>query len=92
MLALICCFLPQPYRQKRVRFPKGKKVKQGDNTIEGREDLPSGWRDPRLAAKERSVRRNQITAELLDEENEGEIADISRAEVEYGVCFFKYLL
>ncbi|MCD7466127.1 hypothetical protein HAX54_002533 [Datura stramonium] len=29
------------------------------------------------------VRRNQITAELLDEENEGEIADISRAEVEY---------
>ncbi|XP_009628293.1 uncharacterized protein LOC107759438 [Nicotiana tabacum] len=70
--------------QKRVRFPKGKKVKQGDNTIEGREDLPSGWRDPRLAAKERSVRRNQITAELLDEENEGEIADISRAEVEYG--------
>ncbi|XP_019226046.1 PREDICTED: CD2 antigen cytoplasmic tail-binding protein 2 isoform X1 [Nicotiana attenuata] len=70
--------------QKRVRFPKGKKVKQGDNTIEGREDLPGGWRDPRLAAKERSVRRNQITAELLDEENEGEIADISRAEVEYG--------
>ncbi|XP_016489850.1 uncharacterized protein LOC107809699 isoform X2 [Nicotiana tabacum] len=70
--------------QKRVRFPKGKKVKQGDNTIEGREDLPSAWRDPRLAAKERSVRRNQITAELLDEENEGEIADISQAEVEYG--------
>lgn len=46
--------------------------------------MPSAWRDPRLAAKERSVRRNQITAELLDEENEGEIADISQAEVEYG--------
>ncbi|XP_059309458.1 uncharacterized protein LOC132060432 [Lycium ferocissimum] len=83
MFALTCCFLPQPHRQKRVRFPKGKKVKQGDNTVDGREDKPSGWRDPRLAAKERSVRRNQITAELLDEENEGEVADISRAEVEY---------
>ncbi|KAG5608668.1 hypothetical protein H5410_019949 [Solanum commersonii] len=69
--------------QKRVRFPKGKKVKQGDNTIDGREDKPSGRTDPRTAAKERSVRRNQITVELLDEENEGEIADISRAEVEY---------
>ncbi|KAJ8562853.1 hypothetical protein K7X08_031305 [Anisodus acutangulus] len=69
--------------QKRVRFPKGKKVKQGDNTVDGREDNPSGCRDPRLAAKDRLVRRNQITAELLDEENEGEVADISRAEVEY---------
>ncbi|KAJ8564867.1 hypothetical protein K7X08_001327 [Anisodus acutangulus] len=69
--------------QKRVRFPKGKKVRQVDNTVDGREDKPSGWRDPRLAAKERSVRRNQITAELLDEENEGEVADISRAEVGY---------
>ncbi|KAH0757012.1 hypothetical protein KY290_020505 [Solanum tuberosum] len=69
--------------QKRVRFPKGKKVKQSDNTIDGREDKHSGRTDPRAAAKERSARRNQITAELLDEENEGEIADISRAEVEY---------
>lgn len=69
--------------QKRVRFPKGKKVKQGDNTIDGCEDKPSGWTDPRTAAKERSARRSQITAELLDEENEGDIADISRAEVEY---------
>lgn len=61
-------------------------MKQGDNTIDVREDKPSEWTDPRAAAKERSVRRNQITAELLDEENEGEVADISRAEVEYEVC------
>lgn len=86
MFALTCCFLPQHHRQKRVRFPKGKKAKQGDTTIDGCEDKPSGRTDPRNAAKERSARRNQITAELLDEENEGEIADISRAEVEYEVC------
>ncbi|CAN4080890.1 unnamed protein product [Withania somnifera] len=73
----------KPPEQKRVRFPKGKKIKQDDNIIDGHEDKPSGWRDPRAAAKERSEQRNQITKELIDEENEGEIADILRAEVEY---------
>ncbi|CAN4090340.1 unnamed protein product [Withania somnifera] len=83
MFALTRCFLLRHYRQKRVRFPKGKKVKQNDNTIDGHEDKPSGCRDPRAAAKERAERRKQITKELIDEENEDEIADISRAEVEY---------
>lgn len=92
MFALTCCFLPQHHRQKRVRFPKGKKAKQGDNTIDGCEDKPSRLTDARAAAKERLERRNQIKRELIDEEIEGEIADISRAEVEYEVCYFQYLL
>ncbi|PHT54105.1 hypothetical protein CQW23_08567 [Capsicum baccatum] len=73
----------KPPEQKRVRFPKGKKAKQGDNTIDGCEDKPSSLTDARAAAKERLERRNQIKRELIDEEIEGEIADISRAEVEY---------
>ncbi|KAM3281329.1 CD2 antigen cytoplasmic tail-binding protein 2 [Capsicum chacoense] len=73
----------KPPEQKRVRFPKGKKAKQGDNTIDGCEDKPSRLTDARAAAKERLERRNQIKRELIDEEIEGEIADISRAEVEY---------
>ncbi|KAF3660358.1 hypothetical protein FXO37_13528 [Capsicum annuum] len=75
----------KPPEQKRVRFPKGKKAKQGDNTIDGYEDKPSRLTDARAAAKERLERRNQIKRELIDEEIEGEIADISRAEVEYEV-------
>ncbi|CAK9164294.1 unnamed protein product [Ilex paraguariensis] len=76
----------KPPAQKRIRYPKGKKVKEGNSVVDLRQnpqDVPSGWRDPRLAAKERAMQRNRITAELLSEENRGMIHDISQAEEHY---------
>ncbi|XP_039157883.1 CD2 antigen cytoplasmic tail-binding protein 2 isoform X1 [Eucalyptus grandis] len=73
--------------QKRVRFPKGKKVKPGDEAAVKRpvvEDKgPSDAKDARLAAKERASRRSQITAELFSEDSRGGANDISSAEVAY---------
>ncbi|KAL6964286.1 hypothetical protein U1Q18_035343 [Sarracenia purpurea var. burkii] len=72
--------------QKRVRFPKGKKVKPGNEKVDvwqKSEDGPSESAHARLAAKERAMQRNQITAELLSEENRGMVHDISAAEVQY---------
>lgn len=67
-----------------MRFPKGKKLKQGDYVIESAsEDIP-GWRNPRLAAQHRTAHRNSITAELLNDEN-NVVNDIRRAEVQYEV-------
>ncbi|KAM7478966.1 hypothetical protein LguiA_027179 [Lonicera macranthoides] len=74
------------YRQKRVRFPKGKKIKSGDEVVDvgpHTEDSPSEVKDPHLAAKERALRRTQITAKLLEEENAGMLHDISAAEEHY---------
>nr|DAD41146.1 TPA_asm: hypothetical protein HUJ06_015469 [Nelumbo nucifera] len=77
------------FRQKRVRFPKGKKVKTGDErpSVSVDEDGLSELADPRLAAKERAKRRNQMTAELFREETHGIFHDVSSAEVTYEVCF-----
>ncbi|CAI0448499.1 unnamed protein product [Linum tenue] len=76
-------------QQKKVRFPKGKKVKPGDDsgTVPaavgpervGPQDNLADDADARLAATERAKRRNQITAELFD----GEVNDVSAAEVTY---------
>ncbi|EEF32105.1 conserved hypothetical protein, partial [Ricinus communis] len=71
----------KPPKQKKVRFPKGKKVKPGDEApiaitkVLEEED----GQNPRLAAKERAKRRNLITAELFSEE----LNDVSTAEVTY---------
>lgn len=46
--------------------------------------------NPVVAAKERVKRRNQITAELLSEENGG--ISVSAAEVTYEVCFLGFSL
>ncbi|KAA8545602.1 hypothetical protein F0562_020386 [Nyssa sinensis] len=76
----------KPPAQKRVRFPKGKKVKPGDEAVDvrgGTEDGPTDWSDPRFASKERAMPRSQITAELFSEENRGMIHDISSAEMHY---------
>ncbi|XP_058085953.1 uncharacterized protein LOC131233278 isoform X4 [Magnolia sinica] len=75
----------QPPTEKRPRFPKGKKVKKDDgiSAPELAEVHPSGWTDPRLAAKERAKRRNQITAELFSEQGAGILQDVSSAEVNY---------
>lgn len=82
------------YRQKRVRFPKGKKIKSGDEVVDvgpHTEDSPSEVKDPHLAAKERALRRTQITAKLLEEENAGMLHDISAAEEHYEVYVFTLL-
>ncbi|GMP39025.1 hypothetical protein CsSME_00010030 [Camellia sinensis var. sinensis] len=76
----------EPPTQKRVRFPKGKKAKPGNEKVDvwkPSEDLTSEQVDARNAAKERAMQRNQITAELLSEENRGMLHDISAAEVRY---------
>ncbi|PPS07494.1 hypothetical protein GOBAR_AA13145 [Gossypium barbadense] len=75
----------KPPAQKRIRFPKGKKVKPGEEAV-NRVDVEDGSRnlqDPRLAAKERSKRRNQITTELFTEDGRGMLNDITLAEVAY---------
>ncbi|KAL3515541.1 hypothetical protein ACH5RR_022443 [Cinchona calisaya] len=76
-----------PPSQKRVRFPKGKKVKTGDFVVDDQpnEDGPIPLEDPQLVAKERRRRRTQMAADLLDEENRGILPDITRAEVQYKV-------
>ncbi|KAJ7002762.1 SUPPRESSOR OF ABI3-5-like [Populus alba x Populus x berolinensis] len=69
-------------RQKKVRFPKGKKVKSVDERVDrgkAEEEGPSDLKDPRLAAKERAMLRNLIT----DEGFSGHINDASAAEVAY---------
>ncbi|KAI9180127.1 hypothetical protein LWI28_001491 [Acer negundo] len=74
--------------QKRVRFPKGKKVKAGDEVVvvvdkvKAVADGPGDLHDPRFAAKERANRRNLMTFELCSEER-GNINDISVAEMTY---------
>ncbi|BAT86869.1 hypothetical protein LR48_Vigan09g264200 [Vigna angularis] len=73
---------------KRVRFPKGKKVKPGDEVVdkgnveEGEVDLTN----PQVAAKaakERANLRNQFTAELFSEDTGGIGIDLSVGEVTY---------
>jgi len=75
---------------KRVRFPKGKKGKPVEVIVDkviAEEDV-NDLSNPAVAAKERVKRRNQITAELISDENGG----ISKvAEVTYKVCFFVIL-
>ncbi|KAJ6711439.1 PROTEIN LIN1 [Salix purpurea] len=69
-------------KQKKVRFPKGKKVKTGDETVDrskAEEEGPSERKDPRLAAKERALLRNEITAQIFCEDT----TDASAAEVAY---------
>ncbi|CAK7356986.1 unnamed protein product [Dovyalis caffra] len=69
-------------KQKKVRFPKGKKVKSGDETVEigkAEEEGPGEGKNPRLAAKERAMLRNEITAQIFSED----MNDAFAAEVAY---------
>lgn len=72
-------------QQKRVRFPKGKKMKTGDYVVDEQqsEETPDKLSDPRSAARERAKRRSEMAEEMFDDENRGIIHDISRAEVQY---------
>lgn len=69
----------KPPMQKRVRFPKSKKVKKENIVVDtGRVNAgPSEQFDPRVAAKERADRRTRHIAELFNEE------DNSKTEVNY---------
>ncbi|KAJ7946718.1 CD2 antigen cytoplasmic tail-binding protein 2 [Quillaja saponaria] len=71
--------------QKRVRFPKGKKVKSGEEIVDkgNAENDPNDLLNRRVVAKARAKRRNQMTAELFSQENRGILNDISAAEVTY---------
>ncbi|OWM63594.1 CD2 antigen cytoplasmic tail-binding protein 2 isoform X1 [Punica granatum] len=77
----------KPPAPKRVRFPKGKKVKPVDEgaskNLAPEEAGPVDLTNPRFASKERAKRRTQITADLLSEESRGALNDISAAEVTY---------
>ncbi|GAV65372.1 hypothetical protein CFOL_v3_08887 [Cephalotus follicularis] len=79
----------KPSMSKRVRFPKGKKVKPGEEAVASRQqteddNVPGILKEARFAAKERANRRNQITAELFSEENSrGILNDVSVSEVTY---------
>lgn len=69
-------------REKRVRFPKGKKVKQGDYVVDP-ENIPSG-EGFRVAAKDRAILRNKIPKELFDGYS-GFVPDVKAVEVKYQV-------
>uniref|UniRef100_A0A7N1A080 OCRE domain-containing protein n=2 Tax=Kalanchoe fedtschenkoi TaxID=63787 RepID=A0A7N1A080_KALFE len=71
--------------QKRVKFPKGKKVKSGDQYVAPAPEIkvPTAPVEPHLAATERAQRRSQLTTELFIEEHRGLPNDITAAEVEY---------
>lgn len=69
----------KPPAAKRVRFPKGKKVKPQDEQARGGGDGigPAPSTDPSLAAKERAKRRSSQISELCKDD------DPSAAEVTY---------
>ncbi|XP_057803989.1 uncharacterized protein LOC131019456 isoform X2 [Salvia miltiorrhiza] len=74
--------------EKKVRFPKGKKVKQVDYVKDAtpEEDIPVA-KDPRLAARNRAVSRSKIEKVLAedytDAETFGFATDVRKAEVQY---------
>ena len=61
------------FQPKASTVSKGRKVKPGDSFVDkGKaEESLNDLTDPRLAAKERANRPNQMTADLLSEENRG---------------------
>ncbi|KAG6409151.1 hypothetical protein SASPL_132185 [Salvia splendens] len=75
-------------REKRVRFPKGKKVKQGDHVAGAAlgDDAPVA-KDPSIAARNRAVRRSKfqkvLTEEYADAETFGFATDVRKAEFQY---------
>lgn len=75
------------FREKRARFPKGKKVKQADQVPvvqkpDEEEDVQPET-EAQIAARERALRRKMNTP---IEEDTDMLHDISVAEVRYKVC------
>lgn len=72
-------------KQKRVRFPKGKKVKavpEPEVFKEEEEQIPQDLSDPRVAAKERAKRRTQT---VVADDGDVDLTRISEVEVRYQV-------
>lgn len=78
------------FREKKARFPKGRKTKRGDDFSELEQDELATSRRAQQAAKERAQRRNQKREQdlLL---RDSDPADIFGAEVDYEVFFFLLL-
>ncbi|WCJ23178.1 CD2-binding protein-related [Euphorbia peplus] len=78
----------KPPKQKRVRFPKGKKVKAGEEKEDNYNNRPTATaptldtKEARLAALERAKRRNLITAQLFSDDDDP-LASASASEVIY---------
>ncbi|KAL3617272.1 hypothetical protein CASFOL_038817 [Castilleja foliolosa] len=70
-------------REKRAKFPKGKKIKQGDYVVDSLGGEIPSWKDPRSAASFRAARRNKVPPELLNVENTDLVPSIRKAEVQY---------
>ncbi|KAL8223897.1 hypothetical protein R6Q57_019372 [Mikania cordata] len=74
-------------QQKRVRFPKGKKVRFGDavvvNAPEVAEDDPEGLNDSQVVAKARSKRRNQNRVGLEIEATGDLLDNVAASEMHY---------
>ncbi|KAK9060294.1 hypothetical protein SSX86_020998 [Deinandra increscens subsp. villosa] len=73
--------------QKRVRFPKGKKVKPGDEVVANvpqvAEDETDGLNETQVVAKARSKRRNQNRAGLDIEATGDLLHDVAASEMQY---------
>ncbi|KAI4367479.1 hypothetical protein MLD38_023213 [Melastoma candidum] len=72
--------------QKRVRFPKGKKVKPGDEgrrSVFPEEEGPGVSVNPKIVATERANRRSLMTTEMFHDDVSGGSNNISAAEVPY---------
>ncbi|KAJ9538341.1 hypothetical protein OSB04_031074 [Centaurea solstitialis] len=73
---------------KRVRFPKGKKVKPEDEVVAASvpqvaEDEPKELQDTQLVAKARLKRRHKDKAELINEENADLLDVVAASEMQY---------
>ncbi|KAF7803713.1 CD2 antigen cytoplasmic tail-binding protein 2 [Senna tora] len=77
----------KPPARKRVRFPKGKKVRSEDEVVVVKDKVEdeNDLTNPRNAAKERAKHRSQMTTELFSEDSRGIVNDISAAEVKYEI-------
>ncbi|MQM17055.1 hypothetical protein Taro_050022 [Colocasia esculenta] len=82
----------RPPQERKVRFPKGKKARRGNEVATGgNEDENAGafgrWMNPEHAAKERAKRRSLKRENDLfkDQVGAGGVEDIARAEVHYEV-------
>ncbi|KAL3620930.1 hypothetical protein CASFOL_035842 [Castilleja foliolosa] len=73
----------KPPPEKRAKFPKGKKIKQGDYVMDSSGGEIPSWKDARSAASIRAVRRNKVPPELINVENTDLVPDVKKVEVQY---------
>ncbi|KAK3031488.1 hypothetical protein RJ639_036002 [Escallonia herrerae] len=76
----------KPPAQKRVRFPKGKKLKSGDEVADANQPAEEGPVERALAhlvARERKVMRNLLNEGLRGEVMAEALHDVSGGEVHY---------